>query len=54
MGLLSSVSSKQVDDFGTALAREFAEQCPPEIGRNSARPNVPPKKLVQEFLTGSF
>ena len=47
MGLLSSVSSKQVDDFAVALAREFAEQCPPEIGPNTARPQVPAKKLVQ-------
>lgn len=47
MTLLGSVSSKQVDDFAIALAREFAEQCPPEIGEKTARPNVPPKKLVQ-------
>jgi hypothetical protein len=46
MGLFGSVSGKQVDEFAIALARELAEQCPPEPGDGGGRPAVPARKLV--------
>jgi hypothetical protein len=47
MGLFGSASSKQVDEFAKGLARELAEQCPPEPGGSGGgKPNATPKKLV--------
>ena len=45
MSLFGSVSSKQVDEFAVALAREFAEQFPPAAG-GGGRPATPARKLV--------
>jgi len=46
MGLFGSASSKQVDEFAKSLARELAQQCPPDPAAEGKRPNVTPKKLV--------
>lgn len=44
MGIFGSVSGKQVDEFAKMLARDLAEQCPPERG-GSGRPMVSAKQL---------
>lgn len=46
MGIFGSASSKQVDEFAKALARELAQHCPPEPAQNGGKPMVTPKKLV--------
>lgn len=46
MGIFGSVSGKQVDEYAKSLARELAQQCPPDPGAEGKRPNVTPKKLV--------
>ncbi len=47
MGIFGSASSKQVDEFAKVLARELAQQCPPEPGKEGGgRPAATPKKLV--------
>lgn len=46
MGIFGAVSSRQIDDFAVSLARELAEQCPPENGGSLSRPRVSPKQLV--------
>lgn len=46
MGIFGSASSKQVDEFAKALARELATQCPPDPSSAEHRPNVAPKRLV--------
>jgi hypothetical protein len=45
MGLFSSASGKQVDDFAKSLARELAERWPPATGETSQR-KVSQKKLI--------
>jgi len=46
MGILGSVSSKQVDEFAKSLARELAKQCPPDPASEGGRPSVTPKRLI--------
>jgi hypothetical protein len=48
MGIFGSASSKQVDEFAKALARELVQQCPPEpaAAGGGGRPSGTPKKLV--------
>jgi len=47
MGIFGSVSSKQVDEFAKGLARELAQQCPPEPAQEGGgKPTVTPKKLL--------
>ena len=46
MGIFGTASSKQVDEFAKALARELAAQCPPDQEHGAGRPNVAPKRLV--------
>lgn len=46
MGIFGSASSKQVDEFAKGLARELAQQCPPDPASEGGRPNATPKKLV--------
>src|SRR4026208_637189 len=46
MGIFGTASSKQVDEFAKALARELAAQCPPDQEHGAGRPNVTPKRLV--------
>ncbi len=46
MGLFSSASSKQVDEFAKGLARELARECPPDPASEGAKPNVTPKRLM--------
>jgi hypothetical protein len=45
MGLLSSVSSKQVDEFAKTLASDLARRYPPAMDKGGAR------KLSQKRLT---
>jgi hypothetical protein len=46
MGLFGSASGEQVDEFAKSLARELAEQCPPQPAEGGGRPDVAPRKLV--------
>jgi hypothetical protein len=46
MGIFSTASTKQVDEFAKTLARELAAQCPPDQQGGEGRPSVAPKRLV--------
>lgn len=46
MGIFGSASSKQVDEFAKGLARELAEQCPPESPQGGGKPAATPKKVI--------
>jgi len=46
MGIFGSASSKQVDEFAKALARQLAQECPPDPANEDQRPAATPKKLV--------
>jgi hypothetical protein len=46
MGIFGSASSKMVDEFAKGLARELAQQCPPEPAPNGGKPVATPKKFV--------
>jgi hypothetical protein len=45
MGMFSSASGKEVDEFAKSLARELAERWPPVTGESNQR-KVSQKKLV--------
>lgn len=46
MGILGSVSGKQVDEFAKTLAQDLAMRCPPDPAQGGGRSKVTPKRLV--------